>query len=214
MKMWMEWKLITQLKTRSANGAGTRQVVRWAGSGMAGLQASLLAIVFLLVGSASAQQTTGIIIGTVKDPTGALINSATVKATNLDTGFSRSAQTNSFGEYRIDYLPVGKYKVEGTATGFKHFVQENLTLDVDQTLTLEFALSVGAATETVTVETAPPAITRDLPITFRTNSRLTVSPRSGSSVHFASNSSSRPPASTTKSTSRVGPLLPDALKPR
>ena len=177
MKMWMEWKLITQLKTRSANGAGTRQVVRWAGSGMAGLQASLLAIVFLLVGSASAQQTTGIIIGTVKDPTGALINSATVKATNLDTGFSRSAQTNSFGEYRIDYLPVGKYKVEGTATGFKHFVQENLTLDVDQTLTLEFALSVGAATETVTVETAPPAINTSDAILGRTIERDEIADR-------------------------------------
>jgi hypothetical protein len=52
-------------------------------------------------------------------------------------------------------------------------------------------------------KTTPPAVTRDLPITLRTKSRLTVSPRSGSSVHFASNSSSRPPASATKSTSRV-----------
>ena len=52
-------------------------------------------------------------------------------------------------------------------------------------------------------ETTPPAVTRALPITFLTSSRLTMSPRSGSSVHFASNSSTRPPVSTTKSASRV-----------
>ena len=51
--------------------------------------------------------------------------------------------------------------------------------------------------------TAAPASTLDLPTTLRTKSRFTVSPTSGSSVHFASNSSKRPPVSTTKSTSRV-----------
>jgi len=52
-------------------------------------------------------------------------------------------------------------------------------------------------------QTTAPAATRDLPTTLRTKSRFTVSPTSGSSVHFASNSSRRPPVSTTKSTSRV-----------
>jgi hypothetical protein len=52
-------------------------------------------------------------------------------------------------------------------------------------------------------QTTEQAVTRDLPITLRTKSKFTVSPRSGSSVHFASNSSRRPPVSTTKSTSRV-----------
>jgi hypothetical protein len=105
-----------------------------------------------------AQQTTGTIIGTVKDQTGALVNTASVKATNIDTGFSRSAKTNSYGEYRIDYLPVGKYSVAAEAPSFKKFVQQNIDLTVDQTLSLEIPLSVGAATDTVTVETAPPLI--------------------------------------------------------
>jgi hypothetical protein len=52
-------------------------------------------------------------------------------------------------------------------------------------------------------ETTPPAVTRDLPIALRTKSRLTVSPRSGITVHLASNSSRCPPESTTISTSRV-----------
>ena len=122
------------------------------------LQVSLLAVLFLFGGSVHAQQTTGAIVGTVKDETGAVVNTATVKATNLDTGFSRSAQTNSYGEYRIDYLPVGKYTVAAEAASFKHFVQKNITLNVDDTLTLEIALSAGAASETVTVTEAPPLV--------------------------------------------------------
>ena len=105
-----------------------------------------------------AQQTTGSIIGTVKDQQGAVVNTATVKATNVDTGLFRLAKTNGYGEYRIDYLPVGKYTVEAKAAGFEGFVQENLSLDVDQTLTVEIKLVVGAQTQTVTVTEAPPLV--------------------------------------------------------
>ena len=98
--------------------------------GALGRLAMLLALACL---PAAGQQTTGSIVGTVKDQQGAVVNSATVKATNLDTGFSRSAPVNGYGEYRIDYLPVGKYTVEATAAGFERFVQQNVSLDVDQT---------------------------------------------------------------------------------
>ncbi len=123
------------------------------------LLASLVAMVLLLGGNfAGAQQTTGSIVGTVKDQTGAVVPAATVKATNVETGFSRSAPTNSYGEYRIDYLPVGKYAVELEAAGFRRFVQENIVLNVDQTQTVEITLSVGASTETVEVTSAPPQV--------------------------------------------------------
>jgi hypothetical protein len=120
-----------------------------------------LALLILVLGAsltAFSQQTTGSIVGTVKDPAGAVVNSATVKATNVDTGFSRSAPANSIGEYRIDYLPVGRYNIEATANGFEHFVQTNIALDVDQVLTVDVTLTVGAATQTVTVTEAPPTI--------------------------------------------------------
>ena len=80
---------------------------------------ALAVLMFSSFVAVHAQQTTGTIVGTVKDQTGALVTPATVKATNVDTGFSRSAPTNDYGEYRIDYLPVGKYTVEATATGFE-----------------------------------------------------------------------------------------------
>ena len=86
---------------------------------------------------AFSQQITGSIVGTVKDPQGAVVSSANVKATNTNTGFARTVPTNGYGEFRIDYLPVGNYTVEVSAPNFKKFVQKNIVLTVDQTQTLE-----------------------------------------------------------------------------
>jgi hypothetical protein len=133
----------------------------------AGSSARFLALmVFILAGTFAAfgQQITGTIVGTVKDQQGAVVNSATVKATNVDTGYSRSTPTNSLGEYRIDYLPVGKYTVEATAPTFERYLQKNIALDVDQELTVEISLAVGAQTQTVTVSTAPPQVNTSNPV--------------------------------------------------
>src|SRR5271167_3642593 len=102
-------------------------------------QCSLLlaVLMFTCFATVHAQQITGSIVGTVKDQTGAVVNTASVKATNLDTGYSRLSPTNGYGEYRIDYLPVGRYKLDVTSKGFERFVQENIDLHVDQTMTIE-----------------------------------------------------------------------------
>lgn len=106
----------------------------------------------------AAQQITGSLSGTVKDQQGAVINTATVRATNDATGFSRSAAANGYGEFRIDYLPVGTYSVQVDAPGFKRFVQKNMVITVDQTQVLQVALEIGAQTQTITVSTAPPLV--------------------------------------------------------
>ena len=114
----------------------------------------IVALIFILTGSiiALGQQVTGSIVGTVKDQQGALITTANVKAINVDTGFTRSAPANGYGEYRIDFLPVGKYTVEAVAAGFQRFVQQNLALNVDQTLTIDITMTVGAQSQTITVD--------------------------------------------------------------
>ena len=113
----------------------------------------------LVVGlSAYAQQITGTITGTVKDEQGAVITNATIKATNTATNFTRVANSDGEGNYRIQYLPVGIYTVEVNAAGFKKFVQKNLQLTVDQTLALNVTLAIGEASQTVTVTEAPPLI--------------------------------------------------------
>ena len=118
----------------------------------------LAVLLFASFASGYAQQTTGSIVGTVKDQTGAVVSNASIKATNADTGYSRVAPTNGYGEYRIDYLPVGKYSLEVSAAGFERFVQQNLTLTVDQTLSLDVAMTVGIQSQTVTVTSAPPLV--------------------------------------------------------
>jgi hypothetical protein len=132
-----------------------------------GIGMRLFALLVLIAGVSStafSQQITGTIVGTVKDSQGAVVNSATVKATNVDTGFTRSVPTNSVGEYRIDYLPVGTYSVEATAPTFERYVQKNIALDVEQELTVNISLAVGAASQTVTVTEAPPTINTSNPV--------------------------------------------------
>ena len=107
---------------------------------------------------AGAQQTTGSIVGSVTDQQGAVVNTAKVKATNINTGFTRTAPADGYGQFRIDYLPVGKYSVQAEAAGFQRYVQENLTLNVDLTLSLDIKLVVGAQDVTVTVTEAPPLV--------------------------------------------------------
>jgi Carboxypeptidase regulatory-like domain len=127
---------------------------KWAGM-------RLMAMLVLVLAGASiamAQQITGSLAGTVKDPQGAMVTTATVKATNMGTGFSRSAPVGSDGAYLIQYLPVGTYTVQVDAAGFKRFLQKDIPLTVDQTQTLNVTLEVGAQSQTVTVTGAPPLV--------------------------------------------------------
>ena len=95
--------------------------------------ASFVILLVLVAVPAAAQQITGSITGTVRDEQGAVVTNTVVKSTNAETGFERSAVTDSTGAYNIQYLPVGRYTVEVDATGFKKFVQQNLVITVDTT---------------------------------------------------------------------------------
>ena len=138
-----------------------KRINQFGGSAGQGLKHNFIAIialgllVLLSALNARAQQITGSIAGTVKDGQGAVVPGAAVKATNVDTGFSRVATTANDGAYRIEYLPVGKYDVEVEMAGFQKFVQQNIVLALDQTQALNVTLAVGASSETVTVSAAP-----------------------------------------------------------
>jgi hypothetical protein len=119
---------------------------------------AMLVFLFAGVSLAWSQQITGTLSGTVTDAQGALVTTATVKATNTSTGYTRSAPVSSDGSYLIQYLPVGTYTVQVDAAGFKRFVQQNVVITVDRTQSLPVTLQVGAQSETVTVTTAPPAV--------------------------------------------------------
>src|SRR5256885_14695213 len=70
------------------------------------------------------------ISGVVTDPTGAVIPSAQVKATQTDSGQTRTAASSSNGAYSLPNLPVGPYRLEVTSQGFERYVQSGIILTV------------------------------------------------------------------------------------
>src|ERR1700676_5290543 len=115
--------------------------------------------------AARAQVTTTTLFGQATDTSGAAVAGAQATATNQNTGFARSAQSNGDGEYRIEFLPVGNYSLEITADGFKKFAQTGIVLNVSQASRADASLQIGAVTQVVSVEAAAPLVnTEDVTI--------------------------------------------------
>ena len=107
----------------------------------------------LAVASASAQEITGTILGSVLDAQGKAIPNATVTITNTDKNIVvRTVKTNGSGDYSAPLLPIGNYSVSVEAAGFKRFVQTGIVLNVNDKLTINAALQVGPVSQIVVVE--------------------------------------------------------------
>ncbi len=100
---------------------------------------------------AYAQATSGDLVGTVSDPSGASIPHATVTATNTATGIVNTTQANESGEFRISNLPSGNYNLKGTASGFSTFNLEGFTVTLNRTSTAKLTLPVASASTKVEV---------------------------------------------------------------
>src|SRR6185503_4163880 len=96
-------------------------------------------------------QITGNIRGTVTDPSGAVIRNAAVTAKQAETGLSRSSITDRDGNYVLLELPVGHYRLQVTAAGFQEYLQDGITLNVNQTASVSPRLAVGSEKEQVEV---------------------------------------------------------------
>ncbi len=112
---------------------------------------SLLAI--LLPASLLAQGSVTI-FGSVTDESGAVVPGAMVTVNNLLTGLSREATTNESGDYVVSQLPVGVYAVAVESAGFKTAIQEDIQVQVDENRRVDFSLTIGAVTESITVQAA------------------------------------------------------------
>ena len=118
----------------------------------------VLGICFAFTGVAMAQVDQGAITGVVKDSTGALIPRALVTLTNTDTNFMLQDKTDAKGEYVFSPIKIGHYKVSATAPKFETTTQENITLNIQDRLSITIVLKPGAVTESVTVTAAPPLL--------------------------------------------------------
>ena len=118
------------------------------------LSSSVLTVLVLLAGSgvtARAQQFTGTIRGTVLDSAGAVVVGAEVSVINRATNETRKAMTESDGSYVVPQLRPGLYLVAVKKSGFKSAELDEIKLDVQQVRETDITLTVGAATETVSI---------------------------------------------------------------
>lgn len=101
------------------------------------------------------------VTGSVTDKTGASAAATKVTATNIDTHVARETLSADGGGYTIPLLPPGRYKLTAQKAGFRQIVQDNVTLEVNQTARLDFQLEVGQVTETVEVKASGPLLESD-----------------------------------------------------
>ena len=113
------------------------------------LLAVLLAV--LIVPGLFAQETTAGLQGIVKDPSGGIIVKASVEVTSPALIGSKKSETDTGGNFRFVNLPPGTYILSVTATGFRGYKQGNIELPVGHMPSLDIAMQVGTATETVEV---------------------------------------------------------------
>ena len=95
---------------------------------------------------------TGALEGTITDPSGSVVPNATVTSTSVDTGQVRTTMTGADGTYKFSLLPPGEYRVRIEAAGFNNVETPAARVTVTETAVLDRALTVGAQTQTVTVE--------------------------------------------------------------
>src|SRR6266436_3470666 len=121
--------------------------------------------VFCAFGIASGQTQEGRILGTVTDQSGGLVKGARVTITNVDTGVSRTLETNDAGDYVAPSLPPGPYKLVVEATGFKKIERGGIRLEVAKDVRLDLTMVPGSVSEVVEV-------TEQVPLVETTNDTL------------------------------------------
>src|SRR5919108_4835574 len=131
------------------------------------VRAVLYSFVILIVTAtlSLAQTTTAAFLGTVMDPSGAVLPGVQVTASNVDTGLKRTTITNEEGRFLLSELPPGSYEVVVNLAGFETLIRKGMTLTIGQQANLSLTMKVGAVDQQVVV-------TGDAPIVETTQSSV------------------------------------------
>jgi len=124
----------------------------------------------LLLGSVAlwAQLDQGMIVANLRDASGRAIAGARTAAVSEQTGLRREAETGVEGRVVLSNLPVGAYRLEVEAPGFKKYVQAGIRVEAANRVALEVTLEVGAVTESVTVFASAVQLQRETALIGRT----------------------------------------------
>src|SRR5215467_14794512 len=107
-------------------------------------------VIFLASFGARAQDLANI-VGTLTDPSGAVIPDVQVTVANPDRGFTRRVVSDSTGEWVAARLPIGNYTVTVEKAGFQKTTRTGITLQVGETLRVDLQLQIGSASQEVVV---------------------------------------------------------------
>ena len=110
-----------------------------------------LAVFFLAAPAWTQTANTGLVLGTVTDPAGAVVPDAKVQLNNIDTNETKEMTTTSAGQYTFPGVAPGKYKVTITKSGFATFVVSNLTVDVNKSYPVDVKMEIRSSSEVVEV---------------------------------------------------------------
>jgi len=124
------------------------------------LQGIVMLAVLLALGAPHAVFAQGLahIVGTVTDPSGAAVPVAQITATQSATGTTTGAISNGNGQFVFSSLPPAVYDISVSAAGFATFVQKGITLQADQSITVNATLRVGGISDTVVVTADAPQV--------------------------------------------------------
>ncbi|HUS06688.1 MAG TPA: TonB-dependent receptor, partial [Bryobacteraceae bacterium] len=114
-----------------------------------------LCFMFLISSAALAQRDTGSVSGVITDPNGAVVPGVSIQLVEPETGLTRTATSNEAGLYTFPAVSTGKYRLSAQVSGFKRYEQPNITLQVNQNLTVPISLTIGEVAETVEVTGTP-----------------------------------------------------------
>ena len=118
----------------------------------------LLCTLTILVPCAWTQLYTGSITGVVSDPSAAVVPGAKVILTDVGKAVSQTVTTDDTGRYLIRSLPPSTYRLTVEFEGFNTYIQDNIVLEVNQNLSADVTLTLGAAAQTVEVSAATAAL--------------------------------------------------------
>ena len=112
----------------------------------------IVGIVACLLTPAHSQTIFGTILGSVTDPSGAVVPNVVITVTNQGENISREVRSDAQGNYQAENMKAGLYTLSAKATGFKDMVLTDVRLDARQTVRADMKLTMGSAEEKVTVE--------------------------------------------------------------
>ncbi|MEZ5356777.1 MAG: carboxypeptidase regulatory-like domain-containing protein [Bryobacteraceae bacterium] len=121
-------------------------------------------LVCLYAAASFAQSTMGIVLGTVRDPSGSVVQGAKIRLTSSNENIFRDSVSDNFGNYEFQNVKRGIYEVSIAAAGFQPYISKNIQLEARATVRVDAALAVGEVAQAVEVSAAAGVIATDSPM--------------------------------------------------